>query len=178
MATLLAVLGLILNFGGIGVTLWGLDELSSELFPGRPLPHRATWQWIKWKLGRKRVHRVVIGSTVGATASVGHARGQLTRTRPADDAPLAEWNLYWESRVDNLDERLGDLQRDTKAADDLLERRVAGEEAARVSADTELAENLRMIIGGKEGSGLVKAWWGLFATALGTLLQGIAPIFG
>ena len=121
---------------------------------------------------------MVIGSTLGAIASVGHARVQVTRTRPADDAPLAEWNLYWESRVGNLDERLEVLQRDTKAADDLLERRVVGEEAARASGDTELAEKLRMIIGGKEGSGLVKACWGLFATALGTLLQGIAPLFG
>ena len=75
MEGVLAVLGLVLELGGIGVALWGLEELSGELFPNRPLPHRAALRRVKRALGVKPRTTMSLMSTVPDIHTFPQSRG-------------------------------------------------------------------------------------------------------
>lgn len=111
MEGVLAVLGLVLELGGIGVALWGLEELSAELFPSRPLPHRAAFRRVKRALGVKPSAQNLQVHASGHADISAELRVQGHRGPPPDDAPLADWNLYWESRMNNLREGLDGLEK-------------------------------------------------------------------
>lgn len=171
----LSVIGLVLELAGLAIVLQGLDELSSDLFPGRPLPHRAAWRWIRQRIGPKPQPRVVQGSVaLDGVAAVGTARGVVTKARPSDDATLSEWNEYWESRLGNLSERIDLVTMDLRDADRKTQERLAAESSARSEGDRKLEERLRVVVGGEGGSGLVKTWWGLAVAGAGTLVSGLA----
>lgn len=174
----LVVIGALLEVGGIGVALWGVDDLSRELFPGRLLPHRALREWFD-----RRVLRRKSAVTLGVASTEigllwGHARGQSLPPRPADDAELNEWVAFLERRLANIDEGLVWSREDLKEAVAKLGARIEAEASARSAADEERDDKLRRVMGGEEGGGLVKTFWGLSATALGALLQAIASLVG
>jgi hypothetical protein len=165
--------GVVLELTGIAIALWGLGELSADLFPNRPLPHRAGWRWVKRRIGIKPPRRVVEVGAVIEVDAAGRARGQSTKPRPSDAASLAEWNAYWDSRLENLAKQIGWVRQDMKAAGDDLARRISDETSDRSSAIAELHERLRMVAGGEGGRGLTRAWWGFVLTFFGVLLQGL-----
>ena len=172
--------GFILTIAGLVVTLVGLDSLASDLFPHRPLPYRQGWRWIKEHIPFRRPRSQILP---GQTATVGigvalSARATTTRARPEPDAPHDQWAEYWDSRLVALAQRVDWANEDlTKVRTD-LDRQLAEEAATREVADTELAEKVRSWLGGEGGSGLVTAWWGIAATLVGAILQGVASIGG
>ena len=168
----LSVAGLILQLVGVAVAMWGLEELSVELF-GRRLPIRRLWLKIRAVLsGRSPV--VIAADSGGGTISAGSVRAQVVRPRPADDAELPEWSRYLESRLDNFGERLDWIVEDARAANADLHARVSEESQRHEQRVRAVEEHLVTAVAGREGSGLAKAWWGLFITAAGMVLQGIA----
>jgi hypothetical protein len=172
-------IGLGCELAGIGIALWGLDELSGELFPGRPLPHRAAWRWTKRRLGIKPAGRLVqLEGTASSMGLAGSARLLVTKGRPSEAASLAEWNAYWDSRLENLSDQITWLHQDTKEANDRLAKRLEAESTERHAGDARLEERLTVVIGGEGGSGLAKTWWGLAITFVGSLLQGLAQGLG
>jgi hypothetical protein len=173
--------GVILELGGIAIALWGVDELSADLFPGQPLPHRAGgrlikrgWRLVKRRLGFKPPARVVqLGTALMEVSALGGVRAFSTKPRPSDAASLTEWNEYWDSRLGNLADQIGWLKQDMKKADHELGARVSAESDARSAAVSDLQQRMRTAIGGQDGRGLVKTWWGLALTFVGVLLQGL-----
>ena len=91
--------------------------------------------------------------------------------RPADDAPLPEWNVYWERRIEDVRQEVSSLREQTTKADAKTNRRITDETQARLKSEAEAKQRQKELIAGKDGAGLVKTWWGLLATAIGTLLQ-------
>jgi hypothetical protein len=108
----------------------------------------------------------------------GSVRAQGRRGPPSDDATLADWNKYWESRFASVEERIGWVQDDLAKADMEIRKLISEEAGERAQADAQIQSRLLRAIGGKEGSGLTKTWWGLASTLLGMLLQGLASLFG
>jgi hypothetical protein len=47
MANGLGWIGLVCELVGLGIALWGLDDLSKELFQTSPLPHRVPGRWVR-----------------------------------------------------------------------------------------------------------------------------------
>ncbi len=173
----LAVVGLVLDVAGLVATLWGLDSLSGELFPGAPLPHRRVGRWLKRKFSRTRSH--VIGTSAFASGgAVMNARGLVTKGRPAQDAAHEQWVAYWDSQIAALQTQVDWLNEDLRAARTEIDDRLTTETTARIAGDAELAEKVRAWLGGERGRGLALTFWGLVAAVVGTLLQGLAGLFG
>jgi hypothetical protein len=167
-----AAAGVVLELTGIAVALWGLDDLSAELFPSRPLPHRSVPRWIKRRIGLKPPPKVVqLGGAV-ETDMLASARLQTTKARPSEAASLAAWNDYWESRLGNLAEQIQWARHDMKKADNDLAKRISDEASARSAAVAELQARVRTVVGGEGGRGLVKTCWGLALAFVGVLMQG------
>jgi hypothetical protein len=167
-------IGLVCELGGIVVALWGLDELSSELFPGRPLPHKAAWRWTKRRVLRIKPNRVTVQvHPATLTLEALPARVYTTKARPSDGAPLSQWNEYWDSRLKNLSDQITWVREDMKKEDDSLARRLKDENAERHTAVAQLEERLTSVVGGEGGRGLARTWWGFAVTAFGVLLQGL-----
>lgn len=168
--------GVLLQLGGITLALRGLDELGGTLFPGRPLPHQAFWRAAKRRVGLAPKPRLVHLRGAASVETAGSVRALLTKRRPTNDAPPEEWSAYLESRIGNVEDRLSWLMVDMRTADDEINRRLADERNERTMADVTLADRLRAALAGPGGTGLDKTWWGLAATALGTLLQAVVGL--
>jgi hypothetical protein len=171
-------IGLSCELVGIGIALWGVVELSKELFPGSPvLPLagvRRFGRWFMRTLGIKPKPSHVRLEPAELKLSTGQVRPQATKPRPTIGAPRTEWNEYWDSRLGNLSEQIDWLRKDMKEANDSLAKRLKAESAERHTAITRLEERLKVVVGGEGGRGLVRTWWGLAITAVGALLQGLA----
>lgn len=63
-------------------------------------------------------------------------------------------------------------------ADSRISERITKETQARLASEAEAKERQKELIAGKDGGGLVKTWWGLAFTALGTLMQGVGDTIG
>jgi hypothetical protein len=101
------------------------------------------------------------------------ARGQTLPKRPADDAPLTDWNAYWELRLAALSKQVGWVKDDLKASHEDMAEKLAAERGERHASIAQVQEKLRVVVGGDEGRGLAVTWWGLVLTAVGTALQAI-----
>lgn len=55
---------------------------------------------------------------------------------------------------------------------------MAEERSARREGERHLEATTRHMVGGEDGVGLVKTFWGLGVTALGVVLQGVAALLG
>ncbi len=174
---MIALVGLVLDVAGLMATLWGLDSLSGELFPGAPLPHRRASRWLKGKFSRPRPQVIGIGAFASGGA-VMTARALATKGRPAPDAPHDDWVEYWDSQIAALQQQVGWLNEDLRAARTEIDERMTTETTARIAGDAELAEKVRIWLGGERGRGLALTFWGLVAAVVGTLLQGLASLLG
>jgi hypothetical protein len=174
-ATTLNWIGLACELVGLGIALWGLDELSSELFPTSPLPHKAAGRWVKRRVGFKPHTRAHAGvaTAFGAAATLA-ARGTVTKGRPSDAAPHSQWTAYWDSRLEALSDQMTWLKEDMEKGDRGLAEKLSTEQTERHEAIVQLQERLRVVVGGEGGRGLRRTWWGLAVTALGVLLQGVS----
>ena len=174
---LLSAVGALLELVGLVVALVGVQELSAELFPSRPLPHRAAWSWIRRYVGSKgQPVNLQISGSLSALRVTGDVRLSVIKARPSEDAPLAEWNAYWDSRLAELRERIDLVAEDRREADEEIRDRLTQESSDRKEENRRLESRLRAVVGGEEGSGLVKTWWGLVVTAVGVALQGVASL--
>jgi hypothetical protein len=169
------VVGLLLELGGIGFALWGLDHLGKELFSIRsPLPHRVAGRWTLRRLGVKPPPNVIEATAVGNLGFAGSARTLTTKARPSDDDPLSEWNAYWNSRLEAMSKQIAWLKEDIKKGDNDLAERLSSEATERRKDVTALREHVRVIVAGEGGRGLVQAWWGFAMTLVGVVLQALA----
>lgn len=176
--SIIAGVGLVLDLFGIGVAMSGLHELSKELFLHPQLPYQRLVIWFRRIFGREpspRVHQASVAATI---KSAGQLRAQGVRGKPSEDEPLTEWNLYWESRINNLNQKLEWINNDMRKADEELSKRLAEETQARLKSDAASKQRQEELLAGEGGKGLVRTSWGLPATLFGTLLQGVAGIFG
>lgn len=178
--TWLSVAGTAFELGGLGIALWGVDQLGRELSLGHVVPHRRASRWLKRTLGFKsKPTNAEVGTAASGFGGAFSARVLKAKARPSDDdAPPSEWHAYWDSRLENLSVQLAWLMEDTKEADRDLGQRLSDEAAERQTADAELSERLRVVLAGEGGSGLVKTWSGLALTLFGVLLSGVAQVIG
>ena len=186
MSKFLLILGLGFELGGIAAAIWGVVDVRDEFFKGLQFPHRAVSRRIaalvpvrlKRAFGwRPKTHYVEAHDTVHVVDS-GKVRVRATRGRPADDASLAEWNLYWESRLKNLQHDLDSFAEDMREADAKNARSLAEETQRLERLIAEIREDVRFVAGGKGGGGLIKAWYALIAIGLGAFLQIIGVLIG
>jgi hypothetical protein len=159
---------------GIAVAAVGLDDLSRELFPESPLPHRV------FARGVRRLWRRALGKRTTVTKDLGLAwevetaqpiRPLKSRPRPATGAPVEAWAEYFDSRLDNVTEQLGWEAIDRMKGDDSLARKIAEDAQERRRADDELREQVKGWVAGQGGRGLVLAFVGLSVTAVGLVFQ-------
>lgn len=162
------VIGVLLEVGGIGTVLYGVDSLKAELFPERLLPISRLKAW--WA---SRNSPSVTGS-VSVTASPATLRLQANAgavtvsprtveerlTLLAADITKVENALLSES-----DERRTEIA-DVRGALDHLRAHVD-------AADHATFERIRTAQGGRDGRGLTIAFYGTAAALFGALLQGI-----
>jgi hypothetical protein len=126
----------------------------------------------------KPINMVLGSATVALEPGSLRAYGTVTKPRPSDSAPLAEWDEYWDSRLASLSDQMDWLREDMNKADNELSERLKRESVERQEAVGRLEERLKVVVGGKGGGGLVRAWWGFFITGVGALLQGLAAQLG
>jgi hypothetical protein len=170
-ATFLVVLGLGFELAGIGLAVSGVVAVGDELFPGLRFPHRRAVAWVGRVIRRKGQHRQLAVADAATATGVARLRAQGVRGRPSEDAPLDEWNAYWESRINNLGQRLDWVVEDMQQADAENTRRITEEARQRETAITRLEERLLVVVGGDGGRGLVRTWWGLILIGCGAFLQ-------
>ncbi len=171
-------MGVVLQLAGIGVAASGLGALARQL--NQRLPHHGPIEWMKHAFRSGRADREIeVHDSVVAVDAGGEVRVHGTRGRPAHDAPLVEWNLYWESRVHNLEERRHWLRQDSQEASRRNAEHIATETEQRMAADARLETLLRNLLGGEDGNALRRTWIGLAVTFGGLSLQLLAvPIGG
>lgn len=176
-ADLLMGLGVVLQLLGIGIAASGLAALARQL--NQRLPYHGPIEWMKgaFGIGRKDRQLEVHDSAV-SIESTGRVRAQGIRGRPLDDAPLADWNLYWDSRVKNVEHGLDRLRQDSQEADRQNAEQIAAEIERRTAAEVRLETLLRTLLGGEDGNALRKTWIGLAVTFGGLSLQLVAVPIG
>ena len=166
-------IGLGLEALGIAIALWGLRDLSHELFGRSVLPVSQAVDRVRRLLPWHRPRTVYGRATmdIGVTLS---AHGQAIEPRPRDSAPMSEWNRYWDARLAAITKRVARVNADLKEARQDVGQQIAREASERAAGDAELESRFITALAGRNGRGLVKAWWGLLATFIGTLLAGLA----
>lgn len=182
MSKLLLILGLGLELGGITAAIWGLADVRDEFFEGLRFPHRRIADLVPGRLKRAfgwrpTTHYVEAHGTAHATGSA-RVGIQVTRVRPADDAPLVEWNRYWDRRLDDLQRSLDSFAEEMRDADEKNIARIADEVSRLEGLIAQLGDDVRVVAGGKGGGGLIKAWYALIAIGLGGFLQIIGVLIG
>ena len=175
----MVIVGLLIELGGIALTVSGVMGIGKELFPALRFPQQRAFEWLRRMVRRKpRHHHVEARDSAVGIESAGEVRAQGTRGRPTDDAPLPEWNLYWESRLNNLDQRLDWLTEDMRKADMANATRIAQLTERFETAIARLEERLRVVVGGEGGRGLIRTWWGLIAIGAGAIFQVAGGLIG
>ncbi len=176
-ADVLVGMGVVLQLAGIGVAASGLAALARQL--NQRLPHHGPIEWIKraFRIGPAD-REIEVHDAVMAVDAHGEVRVQGTRGRPADDSPLVDWNLYWESRVRNVEELLHCLRQDSQEASRRNAEQIATETEQRMAADVRLETLLRNLLGGEDGNALRRTWTGLAVTFGGLSLQLLAVPIG
>lgn len=178
-------LGVALNVAGVAVTMSGIADLGRELFPSAMLPHqrvwkslKRVWRWVSQPFRGKTQSQSVGVHSIDATTITDGVTATVTRGRPAEDATEADWRAYWSLRIEDVEGLIVRLRSDLSNADRELGRRLEEEAAQRRERDLHLEDRLRNVVGGQGGRGLRKAWWGLAATLVGTVLWGFGGYFG
>jgi hypothetical protein len=170
--TALILVGFAVQAVGVVIAAAGLQQTKAELFPGRPLPPGRWWRWlrarppVRWVFGPPEVRAHALTAMVSVTS---HAVGRLkvTRAQPADDADESAWRVYLMTRLDDLDSEIDDAQQ--RAGED----RAAAEAAATALRDElhavegRLTSRMNEAVGGPEGSGIDKQFWGLTLALVG-----------
>lgn len=174
----LALLGVALDVIGLLIALWGVDELSRELFPNRPLPHRAVWRWVRSKLPWLRRDATVRPKTITSQARIGTPRLSADPARPSPGASEDEWFDYWDERIKKTREQIRWVSDDLTKVNAILGDRISEESKERERAVRELSEKARAWLGGDQGRGLLLTFLGLLVTLVGTVLQGVAGALG
>lgn len=106
----------------------------------------------------------------------GDMRVEGSRGKPATDAPVVEWYLYFESRLESLRRQVDSQERDLKREVVYFELRLADEAQTRLRGDTSLAEWQIELLVGKDGISLKRTFRGLALTGIGTILQLLAAL--
>ena len=170
--------GLVVSFAGLAIAMWSIHDLSNELFDHPLLPLSRLLAMVK-----RLIHRVLKGKPPPTPLDVDDGMHTVTsdlkalwsigKKAPDDDAPLTEWNDYWEFRVGRVEKKLERMSNEMRNADQEISDRLTDESEARLKDQEESKNRLQRLLAGSNGSGLVKTWWGLAVTGFGTVLQAV-----
>jgi hypothetical protein len=167
------VSGLVLQLVGVAVTLHGLRSIAAELFPDLELPHQSARSWAERRMGTRRPRLPgKLGQAIESEIAL-PIHPAMTKPRPRAAAPASEWNTYWDSQLEALRSR---IDWGLKNADTDTRQLVDKEATERAAADRRLGERLRVVLGGEGGAGLVEAYWGVAAAAVGTVVTGLTGL--
>ncbi len=177
----LTLAGGLIAVAGLILTLSGLSDLSRSLFPNASiLPPTKVAGWseqLLFKLHlRKRPPQIIGRSTIDLGAIVSAARVHVSRERPTIAASEAEWIDYLDFSLLELGRRQTEAEEISRAMNISLDHRLNAEEQARAEAISLLDRQITKLVAGEDGSGLRRAWWGVFAALVGLVLQGIASL--
>lgn len=170
--------GAVFQLVGLGIAVSGLGALSREVF-GRPLPLGRAWRRGRARARRWLGHkRGAVTVTLGEAIEVSEAASiKRIVQSPADDASLTEWVTFLRHRVDEADAMLEQECARATVAERDLHKRIDAESSTRASEIGRAEALARQAVGGEDGSGLDRAWWGLATTALGVGVSAIAVLW-
>ena len=124
---------------------------------------------MRWVRGPPET-RVRAGVATATVTVSGSARGKVTRGRPAEDADEGAWRAFMVARLDDLDRDVEQVQR--QAEEDRAAAEAAVEEVRDElrGVEARLTSRVTAAVGGPEGGGIDKQFWGLTLVLAGSAL--------
>lgn len=170
------MLGQICAFVGLSIALSGVVSMKRKLFPAHPLPYQRAVEWVRGLFQHERKAQSVQISLGGAISASGHVSAELITARPSTYAPDEAWIRHFDERLKNIDAWRVQHQKDTAARFEQLDMRLVHETTNVARRVADLDRKYGRALGGHEGRGFNSAFWGLFTTVGGVVLQIVALV--